>query len=217
MWTIFVPRTMKIPLTTLLALLASAILPQASFGAEHEKKEHGEHKDPMTERISRLSGDEFEAAYLAMMTLHHQGGVKMGKLALEKAKSAQLKVMMKKSGAEQQKEIEQMTGWLQEWHKKSPKDYKMPEESVEMIKKSMAELHAAEGEEFDELFSKKMAHHHMGAIQMARLAEDKAKHDETKELSRKIVEMQTKEREELLAIHTGRGRTSETRKEDRSE
>lgn len=207
---------MKIPLTTLLALLASAILPQASFAAEQEKKARGEHKDPMAERISRLSGDEFEAAYLAMMTLHHQDGVKMGKLALEKAKSAELKSMMKKSGAEQQKEIEQMTGWLQEWHKKSPQDYKMPEESVEMMKKSMAELQAAEGEEFDKLFAKKMAHHHMGAIQMGRLAEDKAEHKEVKELSRKIVEMQTKERKELLAMHAekdGKGEKSEKKKD----
>lgn len=189
-----------------LALLLAALAPSAGFAAD-EKKDHSEHagmKDPMTEHIAKLSGAEFEAAYLAMMIQHHQDGIKMAKLAPERSKSAELKKMAAKMIEDQQMEITQMTGWLQQWHKQTPQDHKMPEESMKMMAKHMAELEAAKGEEFDKLFTKLMAHHHMGAIQMSRLVGDKAQHAEVKETATKIIEMQTKESQELLRMHEGK-------------
>ena len=185
------------------ALLIAGLVPSTGFSAD-EKKEHAEHashKDPMAEHISKLSGAEFEAAFLALMIQHHEGGTKMAKLVPERSKSAELEKMAAKMIEDQQKEIAQMTPWLQQWHKQSPHDHKMPEESMKMMAKDMAELEAAKGEEFDKLFTKKMAHHHMGGIQMSRLAEDKAQHAEVKELAHKIIKMQTQERQKLLRMH----------------
>ena len=186
-----------------IALLIAALAPSTGFAADKKKEsaEHASHKDPMTEHISKLSGAEFETAFLAMMIHHHEGGIKMAKLVPERSKSAELEKMAAKMIEDQQKEIAQMTPWLQQWHKQSPQDNKMPEESMKMMAKDMAELEAAKGEEFDKLFTKKMAHHHMGAIQMSRLAEDKAQHDEVKELAQKIIKMQTEERQKLLGMH----------------
>lgn len=54
-------------------------------------------------------------------------------------------------------------------------------------------LEGKQGDEFDEAFISGMIEHHQGAIDMARLAETSAKHDEIKQLSRGIVSAQKAE------------------------
>lgn len=49
------------------------------------------------------------------------------------------------------------------------------------------------GDDFDKTFIEMMISHHEGAIGMAMLIPDRAKHDELKSLSRAIIEAQTKE------------------------
>lgn len=191
------------PLALSFALFAAFPAIAADEKKEHAK--HASHQDPMTAHIAKLSGAEFEAAFLAMMIHHHHDGTKMAKLAPEHGKSAELKKMAAQMLEDQQKEITQMTAWLQQWHKQSPQDHKMPEESTKMMAKDMAELEAAKGEEFDKLFAKKMAHHHASAIHMAELAGDKAQHAEVKELAAKIAKMQSEEREKLLRMHEKKG------------
>ncbi len=49
------------------------------------------------------------------------------------------------------------------------------------------------GDDFDRLFIAQMIDHHQGAIDMAQLAKQNAKHDEIKRLSEDIIAAQTKE------------------------
>lgn len=49
------------------------------------------------------------------------------------------------------------------------------------------------GDDFDQYFVSMMISHHQGAIDMAKLAETRAKHDEIKQLSKNIIEAQTVE------------------------
>lgn len=49
------------------------------------------------------------------------------------------------------------------------------------------------GDEFDKAFIKEMITHHEGAIDMAKLIESNAKHDELKQLGKDIISAQTKE------------------------
>jgi uncharacterized protein (DUF305 family) len=179
--------------------LGSAIALSSSAA---EDKKHAEHaaSSPMAAAIANKSGADFEAAFLGMMTLHHQGGVKMAKMAVEKAQSGELKSMMQKAVTKQQSEIDQMTEWLQQWHKKSPSDFEEPKESKAKMEKDMAELQAASGKKFDAAFSAKMAEHHKGAIEMGHLAHQKATREEVKTLGVKIAEDQEKERKKLLEI-----------------
>lgn len=177
---------------TLLTLTLSAFISSQAFAADM--------KDPMSTELAKMSGADFEAAYLAMMIHHHQDGVKMAEMVPNKAKSDKLKQMAKEIGADQQKEIGQMTGWLKQWHGKSPDDYKMPAESMKMMKDHMGELDAAQGEEFDKKWAKLMAHHHEGAIAMAQLATEKAPHKEVKDMAKKIISTQKKERQQLLKM-----------------
>lgn len=175
--------------------MLSAFLSSQAFAADM--------KDPMSAELAKMSGTEFEAAYLAMMIQHHQDGVKMAAMVPGKAKSDKLKQMARKLAADQQKEIGQMTGWLKQWHSKLPDDHKMPAASMKMMKDDMKELNAAQGEEFDTKWAKSMAHHHEGAIGMAQLAVDKAEHKEVKDMAKKIISTQKEERQELLKMSGG--------------
>src|SRR5918998_746238 len=65
------------------------------------------------------------------------------------------------------------------------------------------------GKYSDERFIDAMVLHHQGAIEMARVALEKAEHDEIKQLSRNIVSTQEAEIQELKAIKEEEFGTSE--------
>lgn len=183
------------------SLICASLLSCLATGAE-TKGNDGKLSSPFSEKLAGFDGnEEREAAFLALMTKHHRDGIKMGELVPERAKSEKLKEMVRKSDAQQKKEIEQMTTWLKQWHQKAPDEYKKPEEAEKKMDKDIAELKEVMGEEFDKLFTEKFARHHVGSIEMSRLVLDKAEHDEVKELARKLIESQTKQRKELLEMH----------------
>jgi uncharacterized protein (DUF305 family) len=61
----------------------------------------------------------------------------------------------------------------------------------------MGEMHASlqnkSGDEFDKAFISEMIIHHQGAVDMAELALEDAKHQEIKDLARNIIDAQNKE------------------------
>jgi len=185
---------MKKTLTIL--CLAAVAISAVSSDKKHEKM----NRFPMAAMIAEKSGADFEAEFLALMIHHHMGGEPMWMLAREKSKNDSILAMEKKITPKEKKEVEQMTGWLKTWHGKTPQDFKEPEDSKKMMETDMAALKAAGEKEFDTLFAEKMAHHHMGAIEMGKLADNKAEHAEVKAFAKSLVEAQTKEREKLLEI-----------------
>lgn len=58
-------------------------------------------------------------------------------------------------------------------------------------------LEGKTGEAFDEAFVSGMITHHQDAIDMARMAESEAKHQEVKDLSKAIIETQQKEIDQM--------------------
>lgn len=60
-----------------------------------------------------------------------------------------------------------------------------------------AELKNKTGDEFDKLFIESMIAHHEGAVEMAKLSENSAKHEEVKSLSNDIIAAQEKEISEM--------------------
>lgn len=57
----------------------------------------------------------------------------------------------------------------------------------------VAGLKGKTGDEFDKAFIEEMIPHHQGAIDMAKLAEENAKHEEIKNLAKDIISAQNKE------------------------
>jgi uncharacterized protein (DUF305 family) len=124
----------------------------------------------------------------------------MAELVPGRGKSEKLKDFASTSAADQKEEIAQMTKWLKQWHQKTPDEFKKPPDAIDQMQKDLMELKEVKGDAFDKLFAKKMAHHHLGAIEMSQLIVDHAKHGQVKALAKKIIETQRKERQELLDL-----------------
>ncbi len=65
--------------------------------------------------LSKKSGDDFDKAFLAGMIQHHEGAVTMAKQAAKQAKHEEIKTMAASIIAAQEKEIDMMQGWRQDW------------------------------------------------------------------------------------------------------
>ena len=67
------------------------------------------------EELAKLSGDEFDKAFLEEMIAHHQMALEMAEMELQMGADPELRAMAEKIIADQQAEIELMQGWLDEW------------------------------------------------------------------------------------------------------
>jgi len=66
--------------------------------------------------LDQLSGDEFDQAFLAQMTMHHAMGVMMTQPVVASGAHQELKDLGASMIADQSAEIEQMRGWMQVWY-----------------------------------------------------------------------------------------------------
>lgn len=82
----------------------------------------------------------------------------------------------------------------------------MKDDSVDHMGMSMndmsGELSGRTGDDFDKNFLAMMIAHHQGAIDMAKLADKNAKHQEVKDLSKDILSAQSKEIDEMQTWQT---------------
>lgn len=76
----------------------------------------------------------------------------------------------------QEAEIEQMIGWLQEWHGQKPAEMNLSDPSLKKSTSLLEKLKQLKGAEFDKLFVQEMTSHHLDGIQLAELAKSKADH-----------------------------------------
>jgi len=148
--------------------------------------------DPMNASLEPLKGAEFEQSFLQQMIQHHRSGIEMAKLASDHTKRSELREFATKMIATQQQEIEQMTKWLNEWFKASPKEIanEAAEKGMKMHISMLSEKHDAD---FDKAFLEMMPKHHHMAVEMAEQAEKKATHPALKELAAKIAKDQQQE------------------------
>lgn len=71
----------------------------------------------MNKALIGKSGDEFDKAFLTEMIVHHQGAVEMAKLALTNAKHKEVMDLSNAIISAQNKEIADMSTWLNNWYK----------------------------------------------------------------------------------------------------
>lgn len=69
----------------------------------------------MTRMLEGKTGDEFDKAFIEGMIPHHQGAIDMANLALASAKHAEIREMATDIITAQQREIDMMNQWLQDW------------------------------------------------------------------------------------------------------
>jgi len=141
----------------------------------------------------------YDLQFIDTMSRHHQGAVQMATMAHAKIRLSQLKELTRRIPVDQQKEIDQMKSWRDQWYPGAPsaEDMQMPGMSGSM-KMDMSHMESRKpGREYDAMFIDMMTSHHQGALQMAQEALGKAEHPEIKTLAQQIIGEQTKEIEQM--------------------
>ena len=152
--------------------------------------------DPMNASLEKLKGAEFEQRFLQQMIQHHKSALDMAKLVNDHTKRPELQQFAQKIIANQQQEIDKMTGWLKEWYNATPKEVANADADKEM-KMHMSMFTGKKDADFDKAFLEMMPKHHHVAVEMAEQAEKKATHPELKEFAAKMAKDQQNEIREM--------------------
>lgn len=134
------------------------------------------------------------------MIPHHEQAVEMADLADGRAESPEVTDLAERIKAAQDPEIEQMTGWLEEWGQEVPEGMDHGGMDGMMSDDDMTSLEEASGAEFDEMFLTMMIEHHEGAIAMAETELEDGQNADAKELAQTIIDAQQAEIEEMQGI-----------------
>ena len=157
--------------------------------------------DPMNASLEALKGAEFEQSFLQQMIQHHRSGIEMAKLVSDHTKRPELQQFAQKMSGAQQQEIDQMTKWLNDWFKASPKEVANEAADKEM-KMHMSMLSEKKDADFDKAFLEMMPKHHHAAVEMAEQAGKKASHPELKEFAAKLAKDQQNEIKQMKSWAT---------------
>jgi uncharacterized protein (DUF305 family) len=71
----------------------------------------------MSSMLKGKKGDDFDKAFLSQMIVHHQGAIDMANGALVNAKHQEIKDLARDIISAQEKEINQMKSWQDQWYK----------------------------------------------------------------------------------------------------
>lgn len=136
---------------------------------------------------STTSDAPYDAQFIDSMIEHHTGAVVMAEDALENAERQEIKDLAQAIIRDQQREIEQMQTWREEWYPDLPPTGGMGMDMGDMT------VGGDPSQPYDQRFITAMIAHHNGAIAMARDALDKAERPEIRQLAEAIIEAQEAE------------------------
>jgi uncharacterized protein (DUF305 family) len=144
----------------------------------------------MAGSLTDLRGEEFETAFMSAMIAHHQSATEMAQWILERTEDPEITQAAQGIIDEQEAEIAQMTGWLQEWYGQEP-DAEMMGMMQEMMAGMMQTMMDAGDPK--RAFLEGMSLHHDSAIDMAQLALFRSVNPELRTLAGNIIMAQAEE------------------------
>ncbi len=129
-----------------------------------------------------------EREFLEGMLPHHQEAVNTAKEVIARGGSTpEIKKLAEDIIVAQEREITMMKEWYQNWY---GKEYVTDPEAYEPMMRDLSKLNGAS---LDKVFLEDMVMHHMGAVMMAQSVQPYIEHTEMTDLTKVIVETQTKE------------------------
>ena len=137
-----------------------------------------------------------DASYVQMMQMHHQQGIDMAKVAVDKSSRDDIKAFARKMIDAQQKEIEELRGMQQSMKPGAAMHDDHDGMMKDKMEKMMADLRQAQGAAFDQKFIDMMIPHHQQAIDMSK-PPTKFKVRDVQAFAKKVVTAQTAEVKEL--------------------
>lgn len=164
--------------------------PSGNTAMDHSTMGH-----PAMESSPNAASADYDLQFIDTMIVHHQGAVDMAKLIDSRAQHAELKALGRNILSSQQKEIDEMRAWRDNWFAGKPPaiNINMPGMASSMSGMEMNKLASLSGNAFDLEFLRQMTPHHEGAIVMAKEALQRSKKDEIKRLANEIIKAQDAE------------------------
>ena len=139
------------------------------------------------------SPNSADLAYARMMIEHHSQAIEITELVPERAESTPVKRLAERIAAAQRPEIAAMQGWLKDNGDDKTTGHThetMPGMATEA---QLANLRAAKGKAFDELFLTVMITHHEGAVTMATEVKGQGNNVRVEEMADDVIAQQTTE------------------------
>ncbi|MGH3132064.1 MAG: DUF305 domain-containing protein [Gaiellaceae bacterium] len=149
----------------------------------------------------------FDRSFIDAMVPHHESAIEMAEAAKPRLTQPDLIEVADDIIASQQEEIDRMLDWREEWFGSREVDPEgaaglgLSEDEMGMDHGSMQDIENAD--DVDKAFAQAMIPHHQGAIEMAKLAQERGQHEEIKDLANDIVDAQEREIEILMKHSTG--------------
>jgi uncharacterized protein (DUF305 family) len=161
------------------------------------------------EQTSATAAVPFDRAFIDAMVAHHRQAIEMAEAAQARGlDEPDLQEIANDVIVSQQREIDQMLTWREQWFGSRklgpvlPEVLGVPENELGMEHGAADDVRAAE--DVDATFAEMMIAHHEGAITMAEVAKGRAEHDELKDLAGAIVDAQERE-VEIMEEHASGG------------
>jgi uncharacterized protein (DUF305 family) len=176
----------------LAVLLAALALVAAGCGGDDDTAQPGGEETVAAGQVP------FDQAFIDAMVPHHREAIEMAKAAQARGLTQpDLEKIANDIISSQQREIDQMLGWREQWFgsrelgRVLPKVLGVPESELGMEHGSADEVSGAV--DVDAKFAQMMIPHHEGAITMAEAAKERGQHDEVKDLADAIIDAQERE------------------------
>ncbi|PSB30482.1 DUF305 domain-containing protein [Chlorogloea sp. CCALA 695] len=216
----------KFAISTLVALLTSSIV-TASISDKtnaHEQKlvqTSPANTSPMERGMEMRV--EVDKPFIEMMIPHHQSAKEMAQMALNRAKSPEVKKLAQSIIEEQTREIEQMQTWYKQWYGTEVPSTGMNMGMQSGMEQSMMQMEIMDREmmealenaqNFDREFLRQMTRHHRMATMMAGMVVNSAQHREIRTLAQNIIKSQSEEitqMQQLLQAMTTSNRNTSNR------
>ena len=142
-----------------------------------------------------------DVMFAQMMLPHHQQAVEMSDMILAKEDiDTSVTDIAQIIKDEQEPEIQQMEGWLEDWDASAEMGEMDHSMSGMMSDEEMGNLESATGDDASRLFLEQMTEHHNGAIKMAQTELDEGEYPEAVELAQTIIDAQQAEIDEMQDI-----------------
>lgn len=152
--------------------------------AGHTTTDHSAHADPDL---------PFDGQFIDGMIVHHQGAVDMANQVLAESDRPELLELATAIITAQEAEITQMQAWRVQWYPDLPTTTGMDMHMGDM------EISTDAGIPFDQRFLTAMISHHLGAVDMARMALEMSEREEIRTLATVIIADQEAEIAQMRA------------------
>ncbi len=147
-----------------------------------------------------------DVTFATDMIPHHRQAVMMAELAESRSDNPDVLGLASAIRDAQDPEIQTMSGWLEEWGEPVPDEMDGMDRGGMpgmMSGQEMADMEAASGTSFDEMFLESMIAHHTGAVQMAQTEQADGQYAAAVDLAEQIEQSQTAEIETMEGLLQG--------------